>query len=58
LADDVKLFLDAVNLPKVTILATCMGGYVGTVFACRNPNYIENLILMGAVTFLGAGHLF
>lgn len=53
-----KLFLEAVNLPKITLLATCLGGYVSGVFTCRYPQMVENLILIGAVTMLGAGHCF
>jgi pimeloyl-ACP methyl ester carboxylesterase len=58
LADDIKLFLDALEIDKVTLIGTCLGGYVSGVFAARYPEKLENLILVGAMSMLGGAHLF
>lgn len=57
-ADDVKLFLDALNIDKVILIGTCLGGYASGVFAARYPQKLESLILVGPLTFLGGAHMF
>jgi len=58
IADDIKLFLDALKIDKVDLVGTCLGGYVSGVFCIRYPERVDNCILIGAVTHLGAAHLF
>ena len=53
LAEDLKLFLDALKLDKVVLVATCLGGYAGGLFAARYPEKLDSLILIGAMTMLG-----
>jgi len=44
-ADDVAALLDAIGIPKATVLGLSMGGYVALAFARRHPNRLEGLIL-------------
>jgi len=58
LADDLKLFLDALGIKKVTIIGTCLGGLVSKLFAAKYKEYVVSLILVGALGINGGQHFF
>ncbi|MCS7002820.1 MAG: alpha/beta hydrolase [Dehalococcoidia bacterium] len=43
-ADDVALFMDALNLPKAHIHATSFGGMIGVIFAAKYPEKTHTLV--------------
>jgi len=57
-AEDVKLFLEALQIPKVILVGTCMGGYVSGYFASQYPEKVTALILIGALSMYGGNHMF
>ena len=58
LGEDINLFLEAMKIKSVVLFGACLGGYISTVFAINHPEKVEALILCGAVTIYGAGHMF
>jgi len=58
LAEDVNDFLVHLKISKVTIIGTCLGGYVSAILAARYPEKVEALVLIGAISYLGASHMF
>lgn len=53
-ADQLKSFLDSLNLDKVSLAGHSMGGQISTVFALKYPEYVDQLILIapaGVETF-------
>ena len=58
LADDLKLFLDVLKIEKVSLIGTCLGGYVSGIFASRYPEYLNCVIFIGALSMLGGNHMF
>jgi pimeloyl-ACP methyl ester carboxylesterase len=53
LADDLALFLDAINVKKVNILGWSLGGGVALMFAANYPEKVEKLILMNSASHKG-----
>lgn len=47
-AEDLKFFLDSVNLTKVHLLGFSDGGNIAMIFTLKYPNYVDKLILNGA----------
>lgn len=48
MADDVKQFLDQLNIKKVTLVGFSMGGAVAFEIATRYPQYLENLVIVNS----------
>lgn len=46
--DFVRSFMDAIGLPKATLVGNSMGGYFSIVFAMEFPERVEKLVLIGA----------
>lgn len=44
MADDLKLFMDALGLKKASIVGLSMGAVVALRFAAKNPVYVEKLV--------------
>lgn len=47
-AEDLKFFLDSMNLSKVHLLGFSDGGNIAMIFTLKYPNYVDHLILNGA----------
>ncbi|MCU6761538.1 3-oxoadipate enol-lactonase 2 [uncultured Roseburia sp.] len=47
-ADDLKEFMDEMEIPKASILGFSDGGNIAVIFALRYPGMVERLILNGA----------
>lgn len=45
---DIKAFLDALSIIKVTIIGFSMGGAVAFDFAVKHPEYLENLVVVNS----------
>ncbi|MDZ5610094.1 alpha/beta hydrolase [Bacillus pseudomycoides] len=52
-ADDVKLFIDELQLTKFSLMGWSMGGGVAMEFAASHPEFVENLILVESVGMKG-----
>ena len=52
-ADDVKLFIDELQLKKFSLMGWSMGGGVAMEFAACHPEFVEKLILVEAVGMKG-----
>ncbi|MBY0598564.1 intracellular short-chain-length polyhydroxyalkanoate depolymerase [Bacillus bingmayongensis] len=52
-ADDVKLFIDELQLKKFSLMGWSMGGGVAMEFATSHPEFVENLILVESVGMKG-----
>ncbi|MBC6971166.1 alpha/beta hydrolase [Bacillus sp. Xin] len=52
-ADDVKLFIDELQLKKFSLMGWSMGGGVAMEFAACHPEYVERLILVESVGMKG-----
>lgn len=48
MAEDVKQFLDYLNIKKATIVGFSMGGAVAFEFAAQYPEYLENLVIVNS----------
>ncbi|NLP50013.1 alpha/beta hydrolase [Bacillus sp. RO1] len=53
LADDIKLFVDELNLTDFTILGWSTGGAVAMQFVADNPNFAKKLILLASASTRG-----
>lgn len=53
LADDVKLFLDELNIQNAHILGWSLGGGVALEFAAKHPESTNKLILMSSASYRG-----
>lgn len=51
--DDLKLLVDALNLPKVNFFGWSLGGTIGLKYAAKYPQDLESLIIASAATFKG-----
>ena len=49
LCEDLKVFLEALDISKVNLLGWSAGGPVAQLFACKYPSLVESLILVGSV---------
>ena len=47
--DDVAAFCDALELERVAVLGTAIGGVIGLLLAARNPERVERLVLVSTV---------
>lgn len=54
-AEILGAFLDALNLGKVNLIGTSLGGHVAATFACERPDRVKSLILVGAVGLIPIG---
>jgi pimeloyl-ACP methyl ester carboxylesterase len=52
-ADDLKQFLDAVNIDKVVFVGWSTGGGIGLKFAAKYPDRISRLILLESASYRG-----
>lgn len=48
MTEDIKGFLDALDISKVSIIGFSMGGAVAFDFAAKYPEYIENLVIVNS----------
>jgi len=53
LAEDLRLFLQAINIEKANLLGWSMGGFVAQMFALDHPEMVNKLVLYG--THAGGG---
>ncbi len=53
LADDVLLFMDELDIPKIDLVGWSLGGGVVMEFAAKYPERIKNLILINSTTHKG-----
>src|SRR5262245_29850062 len=44
-ADDIMALIDALTIPKATLIGLAMGGYVALAFARRHPERLRGLVL-------------
>lgn len=49
-ADDLKQLLDELNIKKAHVIGTSYGGEVGTYFAIKYPEYVNDLTLIASVS--------
>jgi pimeloyl-ACP methyl ester carboxylesterase len=52
-ADDLKLFVDALQLSKFSLMGWSTGGGVGMQFAADHPSYVQKLVLLASVSTRG-----
>ena len=50
-ADDLKSFLDSLNIKKANLLGFSDGGNIALIFALKYPSYVNKLIISGANIF-------
>lgn len=48
MTEDIKCFLDALNIKKATLIGFSMGGAVAFDFAVKHPENIENLVIVNS----------
>jgi 2-hydroxy-6-oxonona-2,4-dienedioate hydrolase len=48
-------FLDAMNLEAPALVGTSLGAHIAALFACRNPDRVRALILVGALGLVPVG---
>lgn len=53
MAEDIKLFIDELNLKENVLIGLSMGGFVSMKFAANYPEYIKKLILLSAPSCQG-----
>ncbi len=46
MADDVRAWIDAHGLGRVTLLGHSMGGKVAMLYACRHPERVDKLVVV------------
>ena len=49
LCDDLRFFMEAINIPKFCILGWSSGGAIAQLFVCKFPDLVEKLILVGSI---------
>jgi pimeloyl-ACP methyl ester carboxylesterase len=52
-ADDLKLFVDALQLSEFSLVGWSTGGGVGMQFAANHPSYVQKLVLIASVSTRG-----
>lgn len=48
-AEQIRLFMEALDLPKASLVGHSMGGGTSIVFSLKNPEKVDNLVLLDSV---------